>query len=275
VSDAEIIVLGAIAGCTIFFGLPLGRARSLSPMLRAGLNAGAAGVLAFLFVETMEHAFAHVEETVTAHAWGDFAGRAPLFVAAVATGLVGLVYYDRWIARRRQSYGPGAAAIGEMTLGRTASWSEPKRLAFLIALGIGFHNFAEGLAIGQAGASDEIKLAVLLVIGFGLHNATEGFGIVAPLASERELPSWRFLGILGLIGGGPTFVGTVVGQSFVNATLEMTFLALAAGSILYVVVQLLKTAFRLEHHPVHVMWGLFAGLMLGYGTELVLVAAGL
>ena len=70
----------------------------------------------------------------------------------------------------------------------------------LIAVGIGLHNFAEGLAIGQSAASGDIALATLLVIGFGLHNATEGFGIVAPLAADEtaERPSWAFLGLLGL-----------------------------------------------------------------------------
>jgi ZIP family zinc transporter len=86
----------------------------------------------------------------------------------------------------------------------------------LIAIGIGLHNFAEGLAIGQSAAGGEISLALTLVVGFGLHNATEGFGIVAPLSGGRERPSWRFLGLLGLIGGGPTFFGTLVGQAWVS-----------------------------------------------------------
>src|SRR6202158_1308239 len=103
--------------------------------------------------------------------------------------------------------------------------------------GIGLHNFAEGLAIGTSAAAGEISLAVLLVIGFGLHNATEGFGIVAPLAGQR--PSWGFLALLGLVGGGPTFAGTLVGQRFVNDIVSIAFLGLAAGSILYVVIELL------------------------------------
>jgi ZIP family zinc transporter len=150
---------------------------------------------------------------------------------------------------------------------------EALRLGMTIAAGIGLHNFSEGLAIGQAANANEISLAVLLVVGFALHNATEGFGIVAPLAGEAERPSWRYLGLLGLIGGGPTFVGTLVGQSFVNETVFLGFLALAAGSILYVVVQLLGVAHKLGHKEL-LMWGVLVGLLVGFATDYVLVAAG-
>src|SRR4026207_1982885 len=76
-------------------------------------------------------------------------------------------------------------------------------LALLIATGIGVHNFAEGLAIGQSAAADEIGLALALVIGFAAHNATEGFGIVGPMAGEPEPPGWGYLGLLGALGGTP------------------------------------------------------------------------
>lgn len=277
-STAEIVVLGAVAGLTIFLGLPVGRIRGLSAMWRAVLNAGAAGVLVFLLVETVAHAFEPVEHAVEEAHWADFALRAPIFVVALGLGLLSLVYYDRWMKSRpnRTSIGPGAASVAEYgAVGRVASLSEPKRLALLIAIGIGIHNLAEGLAIGQSAKSGAVSLAVLLVIGFALHNATEGFGIVAPLTSEQEMPSWPFLLAMGCIAGLPTFVGTVIGQAWTNQNLEIAFLALAAGSILYVIVQLLRVAARLDHDQLHVMWGLFAGILLGLGTELVLVAAGL
>ena len=131
-----------------------------------------------------------------------------------------------------------------------ASWSPARRLALLIAIGIGLHNFAEGLAIGQSAARNDIALAAVLVIGFALHNATEGFGIVAPLAAERDpdgslyRPSWAFLLALGVIGGGPTFVGMAVGHGFTSEAVSVLFLTLAAGSILYVICQLLGVAAR-------------------------------
>ncbi|MFA5885628.1 MAG: ZIP family metal transporter [Acidimicrobiia bacterium] len=280
-SSGAIILLGAIAGLTIFLGLPVGRIRGLSAMWRAVLNAGAAGVLVFLLVETVAHAFEPVEEAVEEKEWAEFALRAPIFLVAFGVGLLGLVYYDRWMKTRAHraesaSVGPGAASVSDFGMAsRVARLSEPKRIALFIAIGIGIHNFAEGLAIGQSAESGAVNLAVLLVIGFALHNATEGFGIVAPLTSEHEMPSWGFLIAMGCIAGLPTFVGTVIGQAWTNQNLEIAFLALAAGSILYVIVQLLRVAARLDHDQLHVMWGLFAGIALGLGTELVLVAAGL
>jgi ZIP family zinc transporter len=281
-STAEIYLLGAIAGFTIFLGLPVGRMRNVSTSVAAFLNAGAAGVLVFLLIETTEHGFATVEhalEAVTVESggtWGDFIGKAVLFTAALAVGLLGLVYYERWMDRRmKASVGPGAASVSDFGVARRMLvLSRAKRLALFIAIGIGLHNFAEGLAIGQSAAKGAIDFAVLLIIGFGVHNATEGFGIVAPIAAENEVPSWPFLVLLGVIGGGPTFLGTVIGESFVNETIDMMFLALAAGSILYVIVQLLHVAVKLDRR-LQLMWGLFAGIMFGFATELVLVAAGL
>jgi ZIP family zinc transporter len=114
---------------------------------------------------------------------------------------------------------------------------------------------------------------LVLIIGFGLHNATEGFGIIGPMSGEAELPSWGFLGLMGLIGGGPTFLGTLIGQAWVSPALEVAFFAVAGGSILYVVIQLLEVC-RRHAMPRLVGWMLLVGLLLGFGTDWVLVAAG-
>jgi ZIP family zinc transporter len=143
----------------------------------------------------------------------------------------------------------------------------------LIATGIGIHNLAEGLAIGQSAAAGEVSLALVLIIGFALHNATEGFGIVGPLANEPDLPSWRFLLMLGVIGGAPTFLGTVVGYSWVSEALQVLFFALAAGSILYVVLELAAVCRRYAM-PVLVAWMILLGIALGFATDFILVAAG-
>ena len=191
-SGAQILLLGAIAGFTIYLGLPVGRMRNLSLPVRAFLNAGAAGILVFLLIEVFNHGFEPVEHAVEDGEWATLIGKGTLFVALFALGLVGLVYYDRRLTARapERPIGPGAATAASIRLSsRVHRLSEPKRLALLIAVGIGLHNFSEGLAIGQSAAGGHVSLAVLLVIGFALHNATEGFGIVGPLCAESDRPS--------------------------------------------------------------------------------------
>jgi zinc transporter, ZIP family len=279
-SMVEILALGAIAGFTVFLGLPLGRMRSASPRMRSLLNAGATGVLLFLFWDVLSEGIEPVQEALAeaagGGAWLHFAWLAIVFAVSLTVGLMSLVYYDLWLSRRARTtmrFGPGAANVHEFRAGPIARLSPAQRLAFFIALGIGFHNLSEGLAIGQSAAGGQLRLALVLVIGFALHNATEGFGIVGPLAGEAHLPSWRFLGALGLIAGGPTFLGTVIGQSFQNETVFAAFLALAAGSILYVVIELLAVARKLGHKDM-TTWGILVGLMLGFATDFILTAVG-
>jgi zinc transporter, ZIP family len=275
-SSTQTFVLGAIAGATIFIGLPIGRVRHTRAGPRAALAAVATGILIFLFWDVLTNGVEPVEVPLKAGDWSTFALRAALLAVGFTIGLMGLVYYDWWLKSRRATplVGPGAAAIDEFQGGgHLHSLSPAKRLALLIATGIGIHNFAEGLAIGQSAAADEVSLALVLIIGFALHNATEGFGIVGPLSGEPELPSWRFLVLLGVIGGGPTFVGTVIGYSWVSQALQVLFFALAAGSILYVVIELVAVCRRYAM-PVLVTWMILLGIALGFATDFLLVAVG-
>src|SRR5712691_502450 len=280
-SMAEILALGAIAGFTVYLGLPLGRMRNTAAQMRSFLNAGATGILLFLFWDVLAKGLEPVEEALAeatkgGESWLHFSWLALVFAVSLTVGLMSLVYYDRWLARRARistTLGPGAADVREFRAGPIARLRPAERLALFIALGIGFHNLSEGLAIGQSAAGGEIRLALVLVIGFALHNATEGFGIVGPLAGETHLPSWRFLGALGLIAGGPTFLGTVLGQSFQDETIFAAFLALAAGSILYVVIELLAVARKLGHKDM-TTWGILAGLVLGFATDFILKVVG-
>jgi zinc transporter, ZIP family len=275
-STTQTLILGAIAGFTIFLGLPLGRVQNVDVRLRAALGAFATGILLFLLWDVLNHGVGPVEEAAEEHAWGDLLVRSPLAIAGLVAGFISLVWYDGWMARKRGSrlVGPGAAAVDEF---EKRSWVEQltpaRRLALLIATGIGLHNFGEGLAIGQSAAADQISLALVLIIGFGLHNATEGFGIVGPLGGETERPSWGFLGLLGLIGGGPTFLGTLLGQAWVSTELEIVFFTVAAGSILYVVIELFNVC-RKYALPTLIAWSILGGLILGFATDFVLEAAG-
>jgi ZIP family zinc transporter len=281
-SQAQTLLLGSVAGVTILLGLPLGKVRAPRRGLRQFLNALAIGILLFLIWDVLTHAYEPLDSALgrlhdRTAGIGPVLGYGALFLGGIGTGLLSLVYDERWLGRRARprSFGPGVMAEGGLAAARAgvADWSAARRLSLLIAVGIGLHNFGEGLAIGQSAAVGAIGLATILVIGFALHNGTEGFGIVAPLAAEGDRPSWGFLLLMGLIGGGPTVVGTVVGRQFTSAAMSVVFLTLAAGSILYVVIQLLGVAQKAGRKDL-LYWGVLAGLAVGFLTDMVVTAGG-
>jgi ZIP family zinc transporter len=272
VSALETVVLGAVAGFTIFVGLPMGRLGHQSRAIRTYLNGVSAGILIFLLFDILQHATEPLEDAVRDGAWAHLAAVGLLFAVGFGLGLLGLQHAGRAWRRRpgrsAASLGPGAMAVAESP---AEIRSEALRVGMSIAIGIGLHNFSEGLAIGQAASAGEVSLALVLVIGFALHNGTEGFGIVGPLAAAGERASWGWLLLAGVVGGGPTFLGTLVGTIFHSDLVFVAFLALAAGAILYVVGELFSAGRRLSWEIT--LWGVFVGFIIGLGTELVLVAA--
>src|SRR5438477_383359 len=181
-STGHILLLGAIAGATIFLGLPMGRVRGLSANTRSGLSAFATGILVFLLWDVLTNAVDPIEAALHAHRWGRF-------------------------------------------------------------------------------------------IGLALHNATEGFGICGPLTGEGIRPTWKLLALLGVIGGAPTFLGTVVGQAWSSDAVSVVFFTVAAGSILYVVGELFAVN-RRYGHPVLVSWLMLLGIVAGFATDFIVTAAG-
>jgi ZIP family zinc transporter len=274
-TSSQIALLGALAGFTIYLGLPLGRLRNQQFGAKTFLNGLSAGVLLFLVLDIFSHAGEEVEHALDRAAsgeasWLPFAGMGLIYVVGFALGLVSLIYVAR-VGRRRPpdaSVGPGAMAVAEFSVAR----QQALRMGMAIAAAIGLHNFSEGLAIGQAASAGELSLALLLVVGFALHNATEGFGIVGPLAAADTRAPWGWLATAGLVGGGPTFVGTVVGTHFASEYVFVGFLAVAGGAIVYVIGELFAVGRRLSWETT--LWGVAGGFLLGFVTELVLELAG-
>jgi zinc transporter, ZIP family len=286
-SFGETVLLGALAGFTIFLGLPVARMRLLSTRARVGLAMFAVGVLAFLLVDVMEHAFGIVEEAVEEFAddegsFGEALGLTLLLCAGFAAGTAGLGLLEARI-RRRETPPPIAGGSPELAAEFTVenalqidsqeaiARARALRTGMTIAAAIGLHNFAEGLAIGVSASAGEISLATVLIIGFALHNTTEGFGIVGPLGSIT--PSWRWLAVAGVVGGAPVFIGSIVGYNVTSEPLELAFYGLAAGAILYVIGEVWSGMRRFGHHQLG-LWLLAAGFCVGIATDLIVVYGG-
>ena len=210
------------------------------------------GLLVFLFIDA-----AHEALETAAEMPASYQGVA-LFVSSAVAAYLALEWFGAWLRARRAS----ARNTG----------SPGFVLALLIAVGIGLHNFGEGLAIGAAYALGEAALGTLLVIGFTLHNTTEGLAIVSPIAKDR--PSIWMLARLGLIGGLPTIAGAWAGGLVYSQVLGVVFLGLGAGAIAQVALQIARQVAgagslseRFATAPV--MVGLFAGFGVMYATGLL------
>ena len=211
------------------------------------------GLLAFLLVDGTHEGF-------------ESAGLLPesfqgvvLFALAAAGAYLLLEGVGAWLRARR----------GDRSAGQ-GGWV----LAVLIAVGIGLHNFGEGLAIGSAFALGEAALGTLLIVGFTLHNTTEGLAIVAPLALARERVSVADLAKLGLIGGVPTIAGAWIGGFVYSPVWSVLFLAIGVGAIAQVIGQIVRQMARegsaarmLATGPV--LAGLFAGFAVMYVTGML------
>jgi ZIP family zinc transporter len=295
---AQLLLLGAIAGLTIFLGLPMALLRNVSRMKKGFLNALAMGILVFLITDVFSAAWQPTKlAAVTA-----YAGRGPVIDATIdllalfgglGLGLLGLALYEQRYLRRiistqrklsvteENSDANGGKSNHATQQDRMPPpqhgaelFSSPHHLATMIAVGIGLHNFSEGLAIGQSYATPgAVGLALVLIVGFGAHNATEGFGIAGPLTGISKKPQVSFLVKMGVIGGSPTFLGTLVGSIWVSQLTYIMFLSLAGGALIYVTLLMYNTARRESRNDL-LMVGLFIGIIAGFLTDLIVTLGG-
>jgi zinc transporter, ZIP family len=206
------------------------------------------GLLAFLFVDTLSEALEFAGEAAET-----FSMREMVWIIALLTAAVLFM-----VGRRR---GDGI---------------DPVMLSWTIALGIGLHNLGEGLAIGGALAGGAVALGSFLVIGFTLHNITEGIGIVAPLTGQR--PGLPLFGGLAALAGLPAVIGLWLGVQAVGAHWGAMAMAIGAGAILQVLVEIGLMIRRryLGDGGSRPVGGLLAGGTLGlvvmYATSLIVTA---
>jgi zinc transporter ZupT len=154
---------------------------------------------------------------------------------------------------------------------------KPQTISMMIAIGIGLHNFGEGLAIGAAMVLGEVALSTFLIVGFTLHNTTEGLAIVAPIAKiERGRRTMiRRLVTMGLIAGVPTIAGTWIGGFLYSPIAAVLFLSVGAGAIFQVVYSLVSWISQHQKpKPTsslsgYVIAGFVAGLLIMYLTGLL------
>ena len=281
-SFGETVLLGALAGFTIYLGLPFGRLQLLSTRARDALAMFSVGVLAFLFGEILVHGVELVEHPVEelgegeGSSWGEVIGLSLLLGLGFTAGCAGLAYIERWMRPSDQTPpiaggATDAIAADEVLAGDGAARAHAMRVGMTIAAAIGVHNFAEGLAIGVSASSGEIGLATVLIIGFAIHNATEGFGIIGPLGEHR--PTWTWLGVAGLVGGAPVFLGAMLGYEVSSEPLELAFYAVSAGAILYVIGEIWTSVRRMGHRELGLLM-LSAGVFLAAMTEMVIAYGG-
>jgi ZIP family zinc transporter len=282
-SFAETALLGALAGFTIFLGLPIGRLQLLGTRARVALAMFSVGILVFLLVDVLAHAFEISEDAVTAlrdgdGSFGHAAALALLLVGGFALGSAGLGFLERRMRPTKPvaplaggSVDVSAADDALLSAYATAARTHALQTGLIIAAAIGVHNFAEGLAIGVSAHAGEIGLATVLIVGFALHNSTEGFGIVGPLGNVR--PSWGWIALAGLIGGSPTFLGTMIGYNVTSLPLELAFYAVAGGAIFYVIGEITSAMRRVGHRELGLAL-LSCGFAAGVLTDLIVAYGG-
>ena len=189
--------------------------RRARPEWLAAFMALTAGLLTFLAFDALTEAFALQAALPSA------LGGAGLVLLGVALSYLTLTFISRRFS------GSGTPATG-------------LTLALLVAIGIGLHNFGEGLAIGTSFALGELALGTFLIVGFMIHNITEGLGIATPAAEERKPVRWPWLVALVLIAGAPTILGAWIGGYAANDWLGALFFAAAAGAAFEVVVEVVR-----------------------------------
>ena len=208
-----------------------------------------AGLLLFLAIDSIEEAVEISDESLA-----DSFNGTLLVSTAVVLSFLGLYYSGNKLVK----------------LADSSKLTKPVMIALMISIGIGLHNFGEGLAIGAAVGMGSVAFSTFLIVGFALHNTTEGIAIAAPM-SRGKLMLGK-LAAMGLIAGSPAIFGAWIGGFVYSPFTSVIFLAIGAGAIFQVIIVILKWIQEESDKNLSslaVISGFAAGMLVMYLTSIL------
>lgn len=261
------MTLTAVMGLSIFLSLPIVYSKRAQGRWATGLNAAAIGILVFLLADV----FSDVSPILYPSGYVANPTYSVAFGVAFLAAFLGLYFVDN--LPRAVSSSPATGTAGA-TL--PSGDRGPRTTALIIALGIGLQNLTEGLVFGVNWTAGAIGILAVVFVGFFLQNVTEGFPIASPFLGTNVKRGVSMMVGLFLVGGLPTLIGGAIGYYWSNDLFLVIFDALAIGAIAYVILPMLRVAFRtLETREASirrnrlVYIGAMVGFLIGFAVNAI------